>query len=195
MTNLRCRNYKLEELDWIKVKLKAGRIIPALATTTASIAGLQALELVKIAKQSEIEKIRNSFVNLAIPYFQSSEPGAVSTVSLKEGLKVNLWDRWEVKVDVNDVEKFNLGYVFSVLNETYGLFPKDCFKGKSGVYMNVLYENNKDERDKVLKTNLHKMLKSDEDEEYCDVTVTFSLEETGEIIKNTPVVRIIFNKN
>ena len=29
MTNLRCMNYKLEEMDWIKVKIKAGRIIPA----------------------------------------------------------------------------------------------------------------------------------------------------------------------
>ena len=85
-TNLRCRNYKLEELDWIQVKLKAGRIIPALATTTACIAGLQALELVKIAKNMDIEKIRNSFLNLAIPYFQSSEPGSVLNITLKNDI-------------------------------------------------------------------------------------------------------------
>jgi hypothetical protein len=40
MTNCRASNYKLEFMDWITVKLKAGRIIPALATTTAAIAGL-----------------------------------------------------------------------------------------------------------------------------------------------------------
>ena len=40
MTNLRCQNYKLDQMDWVAVKLKAGRIIPALATTTAAIAGL-----------------------------------------------------------------------------------------------------------------------------------------------------------
>jgi len=40
LANCRAVNYKLDEMDWITVKLKAGRIIPALATTTAAIAGL-----------------------------------------------------------------------------------------------------------------------------------------------------------
>jgi hypothetical protein len=30
-------------MDWITTKLKAGRIVPALATTTTSVAGLQTL--------------------------------------------------------------------------------------------------------------------------------------------------------
>ena len=38
--NLRVRNYKLSEMEWISVKLKAGRIIPALATTTSAISAL-----------------------------------------------------------------------------------------------------------------------------------------------------------
>ena len=44
MGNCRAANYKLEPMSWINVKLKAGRIIPALATTTAAVAGLQTLE-------------------------------------------------------------------------------------------------------------------------------------------------------
>jgi len=40
MANCRSQNYKLDEMDWLTVKLKAGRIVPALATTTAAIAGL-----------------------------------------------------------------------------------------------------------------------------------------------------------
>jgi hypothetical protein len=47
MANLRARNYKLEEMEWITVKLKAGRIMPALSTTTSCIAALQTIELVK----------------------------------------------------------------------------------------------------------------------------------------------------
>ena len=40
MGNCRAVNYKLDAMDWITVKLKAGRIVPALATTTAAVAGL-----------------------------------------------------------------------------------------------------------------------------------------------------------
>lgn len=40
MANCRALNYKLEPMSWIDVKLKAGRIIPALVTTTAIVAGL-----------------------------------------------------------------------------------------------------------------------------------------------------------
>jgi len=40
LTNLRAANYKLGKMDWLTVKIKAGKIIPALATTTATVAGL-----------------------------------------------------------------------------------------------------------------------------------------------------------
>ena len=40
LANCRASNYQLDEMNWLTVKLKAGRIIPALATTTAAIAAL-----------------------------------------------------------------------------------------------------------------------------------------------------------
>jgi len=40
MANIRAQNYGLSQMDWLTVKIKAGRIVPALATTTAAIAGL-----------------------------------------------------------------------------------------------------------------------------------------------------------
>jgi len=39
VANLRARNYKIEEVDNFKVKLIAGKIIPAIATTTAMVVG------------------------------------------------------------------------------------------------------------------------------------------------------------
>lgn len=43
MANLRAENYRLEKMDWLTTKLKAGRITPALSTTTSCIAGLQTI--------------------------------------------------------------------------------------------------------------------------------------------------------
>jgi hypothetical protein len=85
-------------MDWITVKLKAGRIVPALVTTTAVVAGLQTCELVKILAGVDMEQHRNSFLNLALPSISPSEPVPPPEVQLTEELKVNLWDRWEVKI-------------------------------------------------------------------------------------------------
>ena len=51
--NTRAECYGLGEMDWITVKLKAGRIVPALATTTAVVAALQTIELLKIIKRGK----------------------------------------------------------------------------------------------------------------------------------------------
>lgn len=67
LANCRASNYKLEEMDWLTVKLKAGRIVPALATTTACIAGLQTLEMLKTIKKCKKVDHRNVFLNLAVP--------------------------------------------------------------------------------------------------------------------------------
>ena len=94
--NCRSLNYKLEPMEWLQVKLKAGRIVPAMATTTSAIAGLQALELVKVLKGVRKEDFRSSFLNLAVPFYQASEPGELEKVKLLEGLEVTLWDTWTV---------------------------------------------------------------------------------------------------
>jgi len=45
--NLRARNYRINEVDRLKVKLTAGKIIPAIATTTAMVCGVTTLEMIK----------------------------------------------------------------------------------------------------------------------------------------------------
>ena len=193
MSALRCRNYKLDIMDWITVKIKAGRIIPALATTTSSIAALQAVELVKIAKDSPIEEYRNSFLNLAIPSLSSSEPGSCPKNKIREGLSTTLWDRWEIYLEKDNC---NIKNLFDVLKTKYLIFPRDIFKGKKPVYSYAAYKDKKDVNEELINKKMDSLLGINFDKEkYVDLMITFTHDEKSEeYIKNVPKVRLFFKK-
>ncbi|KAF3637038.1 hypothetical protein FXO38_23899 [Capsicum annuum] len=48
LANMKARNYSTGEVDKLKAKFIAGRIIPAIAATTAMATGLVCLELYKV---------------------------------------------------------------------------------------------------------------------------------------------------
>jgi ubiquitin-activating enzyme E1 len=72
--NLRARNYNIREATRFEVKMTAGKIIPAVATTTCAVTGLVSVELYKTVARCRLEHFRNSFLNLGTNVIAMSEP-------------------------------------------------------------------------------------------------------------------------
>jgi len=98
-SNNRATNYSIELADKFKSKKIAGKIIPAIATTTAVMSGLICLEIFKVLNgEKDIEKYKCSFVNLALPYFGFSEPLPPKKAKYNE-VEWTQWDRFELSAE------------------------------------------------------------------------------------------------
>ena len=75
-SNTRAWNYHIPEATRFQCKMIAGKIIPALATTTALITGLVSVELLKLAMGFKSTQMEGANVNLAINSYTFFEPPA-----------------------------------------------------------------------------------------------------------------------
>ena len=69
--NLRCDNYSIKRTNFHSCKVIAGKIIAAIATTTAAVCGLVILELFKLLLQKPTESYMNRQIGLATNIFTS----------------------------------------------------------------------------------------------------------------------------
>jgi ubiquitin-activating enzyme E1 len=63
--NLRCDNYSIKRTDFHACKIIAGKIIAAIATTTAAVCGLVMLELFKLVLEKDTDAYMNRAIGLA----------------------------------------------------------------------------------------------------------------------------------
>ena len=95
--NLRAYNYNIEQISFLETKIKAGKIIPAISTTTSIISGLLLKEIVKyIIGIRDISSYKNSYINSSINLLMGSDPIKCE----RNCLGNSVWNYLEVDYDI-----------------------------------------------------------------------------------------------
>jgi ubiquitin-activating enzyme E1 len=141
--NLRAINYEIKTESKLEIKRIAGKIIPAIATTTAMICGFVALEMYKIhsIEPKKLEDFRSGYINLAIDMFGISEPGRCRDFECTANKqKYNLWTTWDIEGDVT------CGEFIEQAKAKYGVTVDMLTIGSSIIYMSVMQGEKKQTR-------------------------------------------------
>ncbi|ODV75887.1 E1 ubiquitin-activating protein UBA1 [Cyberlindnera jadinii NRRL Y-1542] len=186
-SNCRALNYQIDVADRAKTKFIAGRIIPAIATTTAAVTGLVQLELYKIVdNRTKLEDYKNGFINLALPLFAFSEPIASPKGKYNDKEFDKIWDRFNIKGDITLKELLDyfkekegleitmLSYDVSLLYASF--FPPKKVAEKEGMKITQLIKSvTKKDLDSHIKTLILEVCTDDlegEDVEVPFITIT-----------------------
>ncbi|KAL8094374.1 ubiquitin-activating enzyme E1 1-like isoform X2 [Apium graveolens] len=186
LANMRARNYSILEVDKLKAKFIAGRIIPAIATATAMATGLVCLELYKVLNgMHRVEDFRNTFANLALPLFSIAEPVPPKVVKHRN-MSWSIWDRWIVK-DNPTLRELLQWFSNKGLN-AYSISCGSC------LLYNNMFPHHKDRMDKKVVDLAREVAKLEipSYRHHLDVVVACEDDEDDEIDLDIPQISIYF---
>jgi ubiquitin-activating enzyme E1 len=152
-SNLRALNYDIRQEDRHKIKGIAGKIIPAISTTTSLVSSLVSLELYKIiAKVDKIECYKNSYVNLAVPFIGYSEPAEAKKT---KPLNFTLWDSLKLK----NGQTLTIRNILEIFNKKYNVEVTTIMDGQMMLYSDLLPIKKQQERLNKTLVEIYKDLK------------------------------------
>lgn len=190
-SNLRAMNYSIETGDRHRIKGIAGKIIPAIATTTAIVAGLVSIELYKLVQGfNKIEDFNCTFINLALPYFGSSDPIDAPKTKYK-GREYTMWDSFKVN---NDHKGLTLKELIKYFKDTYDFDLEMICCGNMMLYSSFYETSNQKE---WMDMKIENIIDSKgKDSLLLSIAVEPEYNEKGEEIEiELPIVEYILNNN
>nr|XP_021518188.1 ubiquitin-like modifier-activating enzyme 7 isoform X2 [Meriones unguiculatus] len=130
-TDLRCQNYRILPVNHARIRQIVGRIIPAIVTSTAVVAGLLGLELYKVVSgQWSRGTFRHTYLHLAENHFVRSVPSAPA-IQWFHHLNWTCWHRF--KVPAVQPER-TLDLLLAHIQEEHGLKVKMLLHGSALLY-------------------------------------------------------------
>jgi ubiquitin-activating enzyme E1 len=139
-SNIRAMNYGIPVVDRQQTKGIAGRIIPAIATTTSAVSGLALLEVLKYLQgMNKVDMYRSTFINLAEPVLVYSDPLEAPMMDIA-GIKVNSWTKFEY------TKNSTLGEFKEYYDKMFNVSINMIVIGTAMVYAEFLGNNNLDKK-------------------------------------------------
>ncbi len=155
ISNLRAACYGIPSEDLHSSRRIAGNIIPAIASTTAVVAGLAGMELLRyFADERALSRYRCAFLNMALPVFMLSEPvpcevsetvlpAGVSYVppgadeSLQDTSQERTW-RWTLWDTIQVRHPATLGELLSLVERSFNLQVCMVNHGAASLYSDLM---------------------------------------------------------
>ena len=203
--NFRARNYNIQEGERSKTKIIAGKIIPTILTSTASIAGIASLQIFTLLQTHDIKYIRKCFFNLGRLEFIFVNP---SKPIYKTDLKVNkiignptkvipenssCWDKIKINGSKTCQE------IIDLLKEKYGI-NVDVLTSGDVTLINTILPSSIKYLDRKLEDIYNEKSKFKLEKNYMIINVVANIENVeieGEKVEyasvEMPIIKYIFN--
>jgi molybdopterin/thiamine biosynthesis adenylyltransferase len=170
-SNNRAINYEIPVGTFYDTKGIAGKIIPALATTTSIVASLITLEMLKyvINNNRPIEDYQSYFVNLANNLFIPGEPFPPKSNKINN-INFTEWDNFEFNVNECTIDN-----LLQILNDKFKTNISMITSGTTMIYSDFNNSNQKKMIKEIIgntKTKLS-IFSEDDDIELPNVTITY----------------------